>query len=97
MNIYVMIWHPYIGEKVIERSVVLDSLDKIPEIENWRANIGAIFIASKSSASEISDSIRQKIPGLMHMVIPIDLAHMQGWADRDTWEFILKPRPAGEP
>lgn len=77
--------------------VVLDALDKIPQIINWRASTGAIFLVSSIDASALTDLIHEKLPKEHFVISQISIDTVEGYTDRDTWNFIRRPRRAGEP
>jgi hypothetical protein len=89
-----MTWQPHANNRVVDRQEVLNVLNAIPGVVNWRASIGAIFIISSLSATALSAQLRQKLPGLQHMIAPIDIAVTDGWADADTWSFLQYPSAA---
>ena len=97
MRPYVLVWHPLIGNRTVSRKEILDALNTIPEVLNWRAAVGTIFLISEQTSPQVSDKIRAKIPGLLHVVVPVDMNITQGWADKDTWDFLTRPRRAGQP
>jgi hypothetical protein len=82
----------------VERQQILDALDKVPEIVNWRAATGAIFIASESSGKVLSEKINSAIPRHVHFVlVDAEIDQVWGWTDEETWNFIRRPRRIGEP
>jgi hypothetical protein len=88
-----MIWNPTLEGKpaqAIDRQVILDFLDTLPEVYNWRANLRAIFIVSDASHELLSEKIHTRFPGLLHIVALISGETCQGWVDQDTWDFIEK-------
>jgi hypothetical protein len=79
------------------RQEILDAIDKVPEIVNWRASVGAIFLVTDSnvSSSNVTDLILKAIPNISRFIIaPIDGMRSQGMADADTWNFLNNPRRA---
>jgi hypothetical protein len=92
---YLMTWLPIIGQSPVDRQQILNVLDTIPEVANWRAAVGAIFIISPSSPTTLSEQIRRKLPGLHHVITRIDVFSMDGWADTETWSFVQYPRSRG--
>jgi hypothetical protein len=94
---YLMVWDDTLeGEPVrsIERQTILDFLDTLPEVANWRAVMSAIFIVSDESAQLLSEKIHKKFPRLHHVISLVTALECQGWADAKTWGFIEKPRSA---
>ena len=87
-----MTWLPAIGQSPIDRQQILNVLDTMPEVVNWRAAVGAIFIISPGSATTLSEQIRRKLPGLQHVITRIDGFNVDGWADAETWNFVQYPR-----
>jgi hypothetical protein len=77
-----------------DRQNILDVLDGIPEILNWRAASGAIFVVSQKGENWISDKIHAAFPDAIFLVATIDIATSQGYQDKETWEFIERPKPA---
>jgi hypothetical protein len=81
-----------VDDKIFSRQILLDALNKMSIIENWRAAVGAIFMASNASDDEIADGIHKAIPGLTFIVSEIEIATSQGIADKKTWDFITFPK-----
>lgn len=91
MTVYVFVWSPTMaGNAPIDRQNILDFLNTLPneEVPIWRASTGAIFIASNSTAKEISEKVHEKFPGLHFIIAPIQIGNIWGWTDKGTWEFI---------
>jgi hypothetical protein len=88
MKPYVLTWLPWLDGGPIDRQKILDVLNTMPEVLNWRAAVGAIFIISESSPTQLSIGLRTRIPNLHHMIVPIDVTIADGWADKETWDFI---------
>jgi hypothetical protein len=78
-----------------ERQKIIDLIDKIPEIVNWRGVSGAIFVASDKNENWISERIHAGFPELTYLVAQIKIDDSQGYLDKETWDFIRKPRRAG--
>jgi len=95
MNCYVLVYRHGNVERRQERQQILDFLDTLPEVKNWRASVGAIFIASDARAKSLTDKIHAKFPQLIFVLARIDRSEAHGWADKDTWRFINNPRPVG--
>lgn len=102
MRCFVLSWHPFYeggkgkearSGKPVVRQDILDTIDKIDEVANWRASTGSIFIASDSSARVIAKKLRELMPLLTFVLLPIDIENVWGWTDKETWEFIQNPRP----
>jgi hypothetical protein len=88
MKCYAVIWT---GP---ERQKMIDALDKIPEILNWRAASGAIFIVSEQNEDWLAEKIHKEFPSIIFMVAPVKSVDVQGYQDKTTWEFIQNPRRA---
>jgi hypothetical protein len=84
------------GDTAINRQQILDMLDKDPQIKNWRASTGAIFIASEVSAKQLSEALHGTFPKLHFIIAPIDIEKTWGYSDKDTWEFIRRPQQPGQ-
>jgi hypothetical protein len=97
MTPYVMTWLPFVNNVPVDRQVILNALNTVNGVLNWRASVGAVFIISNSTATVLSAQIQQKIPGLHHVIVPVDMTVTNGWADKETWEFLQRPRGAGMP
>jgi hypothetical protein len=95
MKSYILAWHPYLGEERFERSKLLSKLDQIEEIQNWRANVGAVFISSEADEGLLSDRLHELMPNLRFIISQIDITTTQGRADEKTWDFIRNPRRVG--
>lgn len=79
------------------RQELLDALDTIHSIKNWRAASGAIFIVTEESvaSSSLSQQIHKAIPSLQKFIIArIDGTQSQGLSDKETWNFLNNPKPA---
>jgi hypothetical protein len=87
------IW-TYVG---VDRQPLLDFIDKIPEIVNWQAGGGAIFLISEQSPDWISEKIHSKFPDLNYIIMPVDIVGAQGYTQKDVWDFLQRPRRAGQP
>ena len=77
------------------RAVVQAFLDTRRDyIKNWISNFeSAILIASDRSLTELRDTIRQKFPTGLFMIIELDLMKIDGWMPENIWEFISSPKP----
>jgi len=75
----------------LDRQIMLDFLDTLPEVQNWRAAVGAIYIISDATATSIADEIHRKFPALQFVLSKVDILHSNGWADKETWDFINLP------
>jgi hypothetical protein len=78
---------------VLPRKTMLDFLDKQPAIRNWRATMGAIFIAADLDVTGLSDLIRNGFPGQYFVAAELHSHQTQGWSDQQTWDFINNPKP----
>jgi hypothetical protein len=97
MKCYMMTWNLGLeGGGTIDRQTILAALDKDPTVVNWRAAVGAIFIISEKSQFDVGLSIHNTFPKLHFVVTPLDAYQLGGWADKDTWDFIVRPRRIGE-
>jgi hypothetical protein len=94
MNCFILTWR---RNDDLPRRTILDTLDAIPDVLNWRAAVGAIIIVSESDARSISEKINEKLPKLHFLVSPVSIDSAEGYMDKDTWNFIRRPRRVGEP
>ncbi|MBV9861115.1 MAG: hypothetical protein JO267_03095 [Alphaproteobacteria bacterium] len=78
---------------VVDRQDILNYLDKMPEVANWRASTGAIFIVTNANGMYLSTKIHEAMPRLLFAIVPIDSRQMWGWSDPDTWKFIAQASP----
>jgi hypothetical protein len=78
-----------------DRQKLLDALDTMPNITNWRASTGAVFIVADESVevNTIADQLIAKLPDLRFVVSTISSKTSQGFTDKDTWAFITDPKP----
>jgi hypothetical protein len=88
MKTYVLVWHGWIGDDRLKRQTILDEIDKMPSVRNWRASTGAIFIHSDRDESILSEELRSRMPRLEFIISAIDLDTSEGRTDRKTWDFI---------
>lgn len=91
MNCYIFSWDR--TGKDIDRQKILDFLDTISEVKNWKAVDGIILIVSDATAVQLNTQINQKFPTLRHLIAPITIDQIEGYTDQDTWDFIGNPRP----
>jgi hypothetical protein len=77
-----------------EREKLLEVIDKLPEIVNWRTASGAIFVVSEKSENWISNKIHAVFPSLIFLVTLIDVEQSQGYQDEETWKFMQNPKKA---
>lgn len=91
MKTYVLVWHPWNDKDRVYRQPILDTLDKMPSVVNWRASTGAIFIGSNATEETLSEELANKMPNLEFVISEITLATSQGRTDRETWTFIGDP------
>ena len=98
MNCFIVTWSGVYddrkGNPVVDRQTILDALDEISEILNWRASTGAVFVVSESTATSLWKKIHEKLPDLHFTIAPISIETIEGWTDERTWEFIRNPRSA---
>lgn len=82
--------------QLVDRDAVTRALDEIPEVKNWRASAGAIFIVTSQTVSSIdlAPKLGAKIPQARFVMAPISGVASQGRADQATWDFINQPTPA---
>jgi hypothetical protein len=85
MNCYLLTFH---YTSLSERQVMLNFLDTVPEVLNWRAVSGAIFIIS----STLTFKIHKGFPALNFFLTPVFGTNINGWADMETWDFISNPK-----
>jgi hypothetical protein len=75
---------------------MIDLIDKIPEIVNWRASIGVIFLVSEKNENWISEKIHAGLPpDAAYLVSTITIDGSQGYLDAESWDFIRNPRRVG--
>lgn len=81
-----------------DRQKIINAIDIMPEVVNWRAASGAIFLvtADGMSSDDLANRIIRVLPDLTFIIGPFDAQESQGKADRKTWEFITNPRPVGQ-
>jgi hypothetical protein len=89
MNSYVLIF----DHSVVPRQQMLQYIDTLPFIRNWRASTGAIFLASEWQPHQIYAPIHERFPNLHFVVSKVDRFTTQGWTDQETWDFLNNPKP----
>jgi len=79
-----------------DRQKVLDVLDATPEVLNWRAAAGGVFLVTLSSTTSdhLGRVLAPKLPNIKFVIADIRGSRAQGMADDETWNFINSPRPA---
>lgn len=88
LRCFALIW------KETDRQAMLDFLDQVPEIVNWRTISGSVIIVSARDEDWLATKIHQKYPELTFIVAPLRLSEIQGMQPKETWDFIEKPKPA---
>jgi hypothetical protein len=78
--------------EMVDRDELLQKLDQMPEVLNWRASVGAIFIVSKAGSVQLSLQIHGALPRLQFVLVSITNSICTGWADNGTWDFVNNPR-----
>lgn len=95
MKAYLIAWNDALeGGGQISRDQLIEFIDKVPQIVNWRSTLRSIFIASELSPQGIHEIVHRKYPKLHFIVAEVSLDTVWGWADQKTWDFIEKPKPA---
>jgi hypothetical protein len=96
MICYLLTWDRLKNTTGERRQEILDFLDTIPEIVNWRATTGIILLVSELTADEIIDKLHEKFPKLGFIVAPVNIDDVQGIANKETWDFIRYPKSAND-
>lgn len=73
---------------------IIDFLETLPAVENWRASDGVVFVVTALSLQHLCGAILARFPGMHFLCVPLESAKVQGWCHPDTWDFINNPRPA---
>jgi hypothetical protein len=89
-RVHVMTFHP-IGI----RKQILDTLDAIPDVKNWRATTGGIFIVTEVdvSTNALAMNIHSRLPNVRFILAGVAGA-TQGNSETETWDFLNNPRPS---
>lgn len=82
------------NDVLLNRQKIVDYLDTVPELKNWRATNGAVFIATEMDENWLAQQIHKAFPEMHFMVTPVQIETVQGYQDAGTWDFIRNPRPA---
>jgi hypothetical protein len=93
MNCYLLTWTLKKGDQLFPAKEIVDYLDTLQDIKNWRNDVGAIFLVSELSPTQLHSKIHRKFPELRYIITPIDINDIEGWAPKDTWDFIRYPKP----
>lgn len=91
MNTFVLVWHRWEKNTPIDRQVILDHLGQMTTVQMWRAAVGAVFIGSNYSETQIAQELAERMPSLTFIVSQISTVTSQGRADVETWEFLADP------
>lgn len=84
MKTYILIYSDLLGSK----QEVIDLLNSIPIINNWRTDItNTFFVKSEETADEIADNIIEKKANARFFISEIS-SNKQGWLPKDAWKFI---------
>jgi hypothetical protein len=97
LHCYMMTWSFVVStepRETISFTDITGSIDRMPEILNWRYVSGCLFIVTYVSVVQISLQIHGALPKLRFILAPINGPSCAGFADRETWDFINSPRPA---
>lgn len=89
-------WNCYLlaSEKLISgRQEVLDFLDTVPEVVNWRATQGIILVVTNLEKRPLTAKLREKFPDMRLILSDVGLKSTDGWTDKETWDFINTPSP----
>jgi hypothetical protein len=76
------------------REEVLDVLNKLRDVKNWRASTGCIFIITDVSLNELTAQLQRMLPGVSFILVPYDGTQANGWTDSATWDFANYPKPS---
>jgi hypothetical protein len=81
-----------------DREKVIEAIDKVPEIVNWRSTAGAIFVVSEKTADWITNKIHKVFPEkeMIFLISPLNIQECQGYLDQETWDFLRTPKRAEE-
>jgi hypothetical protein len=79
----------------LDRQKLIDFIDKIPEVRNWRAVSGTLFMITEKNENWLADKVHGEFPDLIFLIAPINLSDVQGYEDTETWAFIQNPKPVG--
>jgi hypothetical protein len=97
MKAFLITWLGNVRGQLFDRQLLLNALDKIPDVVNWRAAIGAVFVVSNATPVRLREQIHAALPDLQFVITPIDIQTIEGWADKETWDFVRRPRRVGQP
>lgn len=88
-------WQCHMITFVGDRQKLLNALDLIPEVLNWRAALGGVFVVTPATvtSSMIAEKLAPKYPDLRFVISAIYGNMTNGRADAQTWEFINNPSP----
>jgi hypothetical protein len=78
--------------KNVEHYVVRDQgyLDTVPEVKNWRATNGGVFIAKEMDENWLAERVHNAFLEMQFMITPLQIETVQGYQDAETWDFIRK-------
>jgi hypothetical protein len=81
---------------LVDRAPILAFLDTRPEILNWLAVSGnSVLIVSKSDVTAITALLHFQFPWLWFLITEVDRGAVNGWANREVWDFINNPKSSG--
>src|SRR5579862_1714228 len=92
LYVYLLIWNPMLPER-FDRQTVINFLDMLPEVVNWRASTGGILIVSRHDVNVLTAKLHEKLLKMNFILARIPGLTSQGWTDADTWKFINNPTP----
>ena len=78
-----------------ERQMIINALDQIEFVKNWRVATNAFFIVTPDTISshDVAKELEAKAPSLSRFVVAkIASSGTQGRADNETWDFLNNPR-----
>lgn len=96
MKLYILTWNRISGKTQVFRQQILDALDDIKDVHDWRAATGAIFVTTDRDEEFLTDELRKRVPNLVFIFSLIEAETTQGYADKNTWEFIDAAAKRGE-
>jgi hypothetical protein len=86
----------YLMTFVVPREPVLEVLDSRREVLNWFAVFSnVVLLASRSDLTALTGILQVSLPGLWFVLAEVDSTRVNGWMNREVWDFINTPKSSG--
>ena len=79
------------GNAVGSREEMVEFVDNIPQIENWRYELpNTFYLISNLSSQELYTIIQKRNREIgVFLIMEINPSNMQGWLSKESWDFLV--------